>query len=51
MFNEIEYKVMQVRRYIQEFKGVDIQNINLSNGEDLDKLNYAYKYAKQYFNE
>ena len=48
---EIEQKVMLVRRYIHEFKGVDIGNIKLTDGEDLDKLDYAYRFAQQYFNE
>jgi len=48
---DIEQKVMLVRRYIHEFKGVDIGNIKLNDGMDLAKLDYALKFAQQYFNE
>lgn len=47
----IEQKVMLVRRYIHEFKGVDIIDIKLTDGMDLAKLDYAVQFAQQYFNE
>ena len=43
---EIEHKVQVVRRYIYENKGVDIIDIDLKDGLDLQKLNYAYNYIK-----
>ncbi len=46
---EIERKVRLVRRYIHTLKGVDIVDINLKDGEDLAKLDYAYSFAAQYF--
>jgi len=46
---EIEQKVQLVRKYIYEKKGKDIVNIKLVDGEDLDKLDYAYNIAFNYF--
>lgn len=48
---EIEQKVQLVRKYIYELKGIDINNINLVYGKDLAKLDYAYKYALNYFKQ
>lgn len=42
---EIERKVIAVRQYIYNNKGVDIGDIKLVDGNDLDKLDYAYEYA------
>ena len=41
---EIEQKVMVIRQYIFNRKGVDIVNINLIDGKDLQKLDWAYNY-------
>ena len=41
---EIEHKVQVVRKYIYQLKGVDIVNIKLVDGLDLQKLDYAYNY-------
>jgi flagellar biosynthesis component FlhA len=46
---EIEQKVQLVRKYIHQKKGVDIVDINLKDGVDLQKLDYAYKIAFNYF--
>ena len=42
--NSIEHKVQVVRRYIYKHKGIDIVNINLKDGLDLEKLDYAYNF-------
>ncbi len=42
---EIEIKVQTVRQYIHVRKGVDIVNIDLKDGLDLEKLDYAYGIA------
>ena len=41
---EIEQKVQVVRQYIFNRKGVDIVDINLVDGTDLQKLDYAYNF-------
>ena len=41
---EIEEKVQVIRQYIFNRKGVDIVDINLVDGLDLEKLDYAYNY-------
>tara|TARA_B110000046_G_scaffold141665_2_gene148395 strand:- start:275 stop:430 length:156 start_codon:yes stop_codon:yes gene_type:complete len=41
---EIEQKVQVVRQYIFNRKGVDIVDIKLVDGTDLQKLDYAYNY-------
>jgi flagellar biosynthesis component FlhA len=46
---EIEQKVQLVRKYIHHKKGVDIVDINLKDGIDLQKLDYAYKIAFNFF--
>ena len=46
---DIERKVQLVRRYIHHKKGVDIIDINLKDGIDLQKLDYAYKIALNFF--
>ena len=46
---EIEQKVQLVRKYIHHKKGVDIKNIKLVDGNDLDKLDYAYNIAYSFF--
>lgn len=46
---EIENKVQLVRKYIQVKKNVDIVNINLKDGLDLEKLYYAYNIAFNFF--
>lgn len=46
---EIDHKVQLVRQYIFGKKNVDIGNINLIDGKDLEKLDYAYKFAFDYF--
>ena len=49
IMTEIEQKVLLVRKYIIAKKGIDINDINLIDGKDLAKLDYAYKYAWNYF--
>lgn len=46
---EIEQKVILVRKYIIAKKGIDIKDIHLVDGKDLQKLDYAYKYAHEFF--
>lgn len=46
---EIEQKVQLVRRYIHHKKGIDIVNIELKDGLDLQKLDYAYGIALDFF--
>lgn len=46
---EIEQKVILVRKYIMAQKGVDIGDIKLTDGNCLDKLDYAYAIAHEYF--
>lgn len=46
---EIEQKVQLVRKYIYHQKGIDIKDIHLVDGKDLEKLDYAYKYAYEFF--
>lgn len=46
---EIEQKVATVVRYINKKKSVNIGNINLKTGLDLQKLNYAYNIAIKYY--
>ena len=46
---EIEQKVILVRKYILAKKGIDIKDIKLVNGNDLSKLDFAYKIAYNYF--
>lgn len=46
---EIEHKVALVRKYILDRKGIDIKDIKLNDGLDLQKLNYAYKIAVKYY--
>ena len=46
---EIEQKVILVRKYILAKKGIDIGDIKLVDGKDLDKLDYAYNIARNYF--
>ena len=41
---EIEQKAQVIRKYIFNRKGVDIVNINLVDGNDLQKLDYAYNF-------
>ena len=43
---DIERKVQVVRQYIYNHKGVDIKDINLKDGIDLQKLDYAYNFIK-----
>ena len=47
--NEIEIKVQLVRKYIFDKKLIDIKDINLVNGIDLQKLDYAYQIAYSFF--
>lgn len=46
---EIEQKVLLVRKYIMSKKNVDIIDINLKDGLDLQKLDYAYGIAYNFF--
>lgn len=46
---EIEQKVQLVRKYIFAKKGIDKKDIHLVDGIDLQKLDYAYKFAYTYF--
>jgi hypothetical protein len=50
MHTEIELKVQTVRKYIYAMKGIDIVNIDLKDGLDLEKLDFAYNIAIKYFN-
>ncbi len=46
---EIEQKVQLVRKYIHYKKNVDIKDIKLVDGKDLEKLDYAYRIAYDFF--
>jgi len=46
---EIERKVQLVRKYIHIKKSVDIIDIDLKDGLDLEKLDYAYNIAANFF--
>lgn len=46
---EIERKVQLVRKYIHIKKNVDIIDIDLKDGLDLEKLDFAYKIAFDFF--
>lgn len=47
---EIERKVQVVRKYIIVKKNIDIKDIILKDGEDLSKLDFAYRIALNFFN-
>ena len=47
--HSIDQKVHLVRRYIHHKKGVDIVNIDLKDGIDLQKLDFAYNVAFNFF--
>ena len=46
---DIERKVILVRKYIFAKKGVDPGGIELRDHNCLDKLEYAYNIAREYF--
>ena len=46
---EIENKVRLVRSYIYHKKNIDIVDINLKDGLDLQKLDFAYAIAHKFF--
>lgn len=49
MNNLLEPKIQLVISYIYEKKGVVISDLIIRTHQDIQKLNYAYEYAKRYF--